>query len=173
MTEDPPKRKLGRPKKKPAPQGEKPNLTPEQWLGLEREIRGCDKEWRKDGWPSSTSARLVAEATGVSPRAVEGWRNNPEYLRGLHWLISEKLTRKLNESDESHTEQILTERQRAAEVHAFVKQKWTGSVQTPIAENKDQPEEKLEEPQERKVFSSVDEYVAHLLKHGVLPMPDE
>ncbi len=114
MTEDPPKRKPGRPRKKPAPSGEKPNLTEKQWLGLEREFRGCDKEWRKDGWPSSTSARLVAEAAGVSPRAVQMWRKDSEYRRGLGWLadqkisqinqkIAEKLTQKLKNGDQDQT----------------------------------------------------------------------
>ena len=105
------------------------------------------------------------------------WRKDSEYRRGLGWLadqkitqinqkIAEKLTQKLKNGDQDQTRPPLTEKQRTAVVHSFVKQNWTGPVQTPIAEGE-------EEPHERKVFSSPDEYVAHLLKHGVLPWSDK
>ncbi len=94
MTQKPAKRKPGRPKKSPSPKHKKPKLTNEQWLGLKREFHGCHKEWQQDGWPSGTPAQTVAKFAGVSRQIVHRWREDPQYLRGLEWLLIEKLSQR-------------------------------------------------------------------------------
>ncbi len=102
----------GRPNKKPSSFGEKPNLTDTQWLALEREWRGCGEEYVKDGWPSRTPAEIVAQAAGVSRQTVHNWRTKPkyrhEYRRGLDWLLTEKLSQRLDRSDQTAEESIST-----------------------------------------------------------------
>ncbi len=85
-------RALGRPKKSPSPQGQKPQLTDNQWRGLEKECRGYQNtsDRQKDGWPSRTPAQTVASAASVTRQAVHKWRKDPQYRRGLYWLMCEK-----------------------------------------------------------------------------------
>ncbi len=82
----------GRPEKSPSPQGQKPHLTDNQWLGLEKECRGYQNtsDQQKDGWPSRTPAQTVASAASVTRQAVHKWRKNPQYRRGLYWFMCEK-----------------------------------------------------------------------------------
>ena len=173
MTKGSSKRRRGRPKKSPAQLGEKPHLTGKQWRGLERELRGCVQEWEINekweltAWPSQTPSQMVAESAGVTDRSVQGWRKDLEYLRGLFWLVAQKVTKRLEADNKDEPDPTLTERQRAAQLHAFVKQNWTGPVQSPLGEDE-------EEPRGRRVFVSVDDYVAHLLEHDdVVPMSDQ
>ena len=148
-------RSRGRPPKKPSPFAEKPRLTPKQWRGLEREFLGIEDQFQSDGWPSVATVHAVAAAAGVTTRAVREWRaKEPEYLRGLWWLVAERLSAKIAADDPTEPDSKPTDQQRAALLHAFVKQNWTGSVQSPIDE---------------KVYSSIDDYVAHLLAHDVMP----
>ena len=142
-------RSRGRPPKEPSPFAEKPRLTPKKWRGLERELLGIKDQFQSDDWPSELHA--VATAAGVTERAVRQWRDDdPEYLRGLGWLMAAKLTERLDRGDPEQSEPTLTEKQRAGFLHVFVKRNWTGPVQSPI---------------DKKVYSSIDDYVAHLLNH--------
>ncbi len=83
----------GRPEKSPSPRGQKPHLTDKQWLALERELRGYQEgaDQLKDNWPARTAAQMVAEAADVTRQMVHKWRKNPQYRRGLYWLMKEKL----------------------------------------------------------------------------------
>ena len=161
-------RSRGRPTKEPSSFDEKPNLTDKQWRGLEREFLAIKDQFQSDGWPSHAMLHAVAKVAGVTERAVRQWHNNPEYLRGLGWLIAERLSAQIAAGDSKEPASKLTDRQHAALLHAFVKQNWTGSVQSPI---------------DKKVYSSIDDYVAHLiaagdskepaLAHDVVPWPGE
>ena len=104
------KRGPGRPPKAPAPTGEKPELTDEQWRGLKRELRGCEDlaKWQRDGWPSSTSTQLVAEAAGVTRQMVYTWRKDPAYAAGLVWLESRRLIHGLEDNDRAVSEARIT-----------------------------------------------------------------
>ncbi len=84
-------RSRGRPNKEPAPFAEKPRLTPKKWRGLEREFFGIKDQHQSDGWPSLAKLHAVATAAGVTERAVRQWRDDPEYERGLWWLLTERL----------------------------------------------------------------------------------
>ena len=106
MTQDFGKRGRGRPKKQPKSPGEKPDLTENQWLALKKEFVGCGARWKNEGWPSSTSAQIVADFAGVSPQIVFRWRKNPEYLRGLEWLLMERLLRRLDRDCQSDSQPI-------------------------------------------------------------------
>ena len=165
-------RPRGRPTKEPSLFGEKPNLTDTQWLALEREWRGCGEGYLKDEWPSKTPADRVAQVAGVSRQTVHNWRTIPkyrhEYRRGLDWLLIERLTQSLTTGDPKEPDSKLTRQQHADILLSFIKQNWTGSVQSPIDE---------------KVYLSPDKYVAHLiaagnsrepaLAHDVVPWPGD
>ena len=151
-------RSRGRPPKEPSPFGERPQLTAKQWLGLDREFHSIKDQWQSDSCPWRAPLHAVATAAGVTERAARGWRKDPEYLRGLGWLLSEQLSAKIAAGDSKEPAPKLTDQQRAARLHVFVKQNWTGPVQSPIDE---------------KVYSSIDDYVGHLLAHGVMPWPGE
>ena len=148
----------GRPQKSPAPFGEKPNLTDRQWRGLEYELRGYQKGQSEEDWPSTTPTHIVAKAAGVNVRSVQGWRKDPEYLRGLDWLLARAITQQLDSRDKETSGSLLTRKQRAAQLHVYVKRNWAGSAESPI---------------DKQIFTSIDDYVAHLLECGVVPMPDE
>ena len=141
----------GRPTKEPSPFGEKPNLTDKQWRGLEREFLAIKDKFQSDGWPSLAKLHAVATAADVTERAVRQWRDDPEYLRGLWWLTAERLTAKMAADDPKEPNSKLTGQQHAALLHAFVKNNWTGSAQSPI---------------DQKVYLSVGDYVAHLIAAG-------
>ena len=159
-------RSRGRPTKKPSPFGEKPNLTDKRWRGLKREFLGIKDYIQSDGWPSLATIHAVAAAAGVSTRAVRQWRDDePEYLRGLWWLIAERLSAKIAADDPTEPDSKPTDQQRAALLHAFVKSNWTGPIQTMISEDG-------ELPSQRKVYLTIDDYVAHLIEKNVVPMPD-
>lgn len=152
-------RSRGRPKKEPSPFSEKPRLTAKQWLGLEREFLGIKDQWQSDGWPSRAPPHAVATAAGATERAVRYWREDPEYLRGLEWLLSEQLSARFAAGDSKEPAPKLTDQQRAARLHIFVKQNWTGPIQSPI---------------DKKIYSSIDDYTAHLLAYpDVVPWADE
>ena len=93
-------------------------------------------------------------AASVTERAVRQWRDDPEYLRGLLWLFAEQLSAKITADDPTVPDSKPTDQQRAALLHAFVKSNWTGYAQSPI---------------DKTVYSSIDDYVAHLLTHDVMP----
>ena len=110
MAQDSGKRGRGRPKKTPAPTGERPDLTEKQWLALEREFRGCRDKWNSEGWPSSTPAQIVAEFADVSVQMIFRWRReDPEYCRGLDWLLIEQLQQRLAREGQSDSQPPATE----------------------------------------------------------------
>jgi hypothetical protein len=69
---------------------EKPKLTKQQWAGLycevKYEFRKQDPE-KKDAWVVDVQATQVARRAKVSSVTVAKWRRNPEYHRGLVWII--------------------------------------------------------------------------------------
>jgi len=107
MTQDPNKRGPGRPEKTSAPYGEKPNLTENQWRALERELRGCLSGPNSKSWPWVTPAQRVAEFAGVTRQSVSEWRReDPEYRRGLYWLLLlPPLATQLARADQADVEQ--------------------------------------------------------------------
>ncbi len=105
------KRGRGRPKKTPAPTGERPDLTEKQWLALEREFRGCRDKWNSEGWPASTPAQIVADFAGVSRQMVDTWRReDPQYFRGLEWLLMERLLQRLDRDFQSDSQPIANDK---------------------------------------------------------------
>ena len=149
-------RRRGRPKKEPAPWGDRPRLTDKQWRALDREFRGREQKWRQGEWP--TPAQTVAEYAKVSRQSVDKWRKDPEYRRGRDWLLSDKISHQLEQADQDEEDPSLTEKQREHLVYDFVRRDWTGPVRSVI---------------DQKIYRSIDAYAAHLLEHEALPASDE
>ena len=110
------KRGRGRPPKAPAPTGEKPDLTEKRWRALEREFRGWRGGRNKEDWPSSAPAQFVAEFADVSVQMVFRWRKDPEYLRGLYWLLVERLEQRLARDDQSDSQPIANDEPQSDEI---------------------------------------------------------
>lgn len=90
----------------PAPADRKPRLTPNQWMVIKaisskRSLNIMDFE---SNWPIKAPVEKISEETGISVRSIYKWKNNPDFWRGLVWLISEDLIADLSTPDDIQTE---------------------------------------------------------------------
>lgn len=159
-------RKPGRPKKVPTQWGTRPLLSPRQWAALHYELARIGSLQDLDGhaWPSHASLGQVSRAVGVSREAVRKWRSDPDYRRGLNYLISDLVAATLREHNESEQSKRLRKMPRRlqmsptnakrdgdANLDVFLRQNWTGPTKSML---------------DGKVYSDPYSYLRHVKDHS-------